>query len=357
MPRLRELGITIGQYPTGPHNTITDVPELTVGHSTIIQDEPMLARSGVTVVLPRGETSWQDAAFASYFSFNGCGEMTGLAWLDDFGTITSPIAITNTHSVGAVHDALLHYAVEHRHPTGMLPIVAETYDGWLNGYAAFHVQQQHVYDAIERASNSPVDEGNVGGGTGMICHEFKGGIGTASRIISAADTKYTVGVLVQTNYGTRAQLRVDGIPVGRLISADHTPLPWPSHDVLSSIIVIIATNAPLLPGICRRLAKRATTGLSRVGGIGQNGSGDIFLAFSTGNHLPVDTDDFYDLKLLSLKHINPFFEAVAEATEEAILNALTAADTMIGFNGRTAHALPTDQLVEIMKKHGVSLRL
>lgn len=356
MPRLRELGITVGDYPPGPHNAITDVAGVTVGHHTIIQDEPALARSGVTIILPRGEDTWQDAVFAGYFSFNGCGEMTGLAWLDDFGTITSPIAITNTHSVGVVHDALLHYAVDHHYPTGMLPIVAETYDGWLNGYQAFHVERSHVYAAIEAASTGPVPEGNVGGGTGMICHEFKGGIGTSSRLIEAAGEQFTVGVLVQSNYGTREQLRIDGVPVGRFIPADDTPLPWPSHNVLSSIIIIIATDAPFIPGLCRRLAKRATIGLARVGGVGQNGSGDVFLAFSTGNHLPVGNQDFYDLRLLSLNYINPFFEAAAEATEEAILNALTAAETMRGFDGRIAHALPTDKLVEVMQRNGVSLR-
>lgn len=349
MPRLRDLGIHIGQLPTGTHNAITDVDGVLVGHSTIIYDEPRLARTGVTMVVPRAnDTIWGNAVFGGYFSFNGNGEMTGLPWLEESGMIDAPIAITNTHAVGVVRDAIVRAAVERGFMDGfLLPIVAETYDGWLSDIDAFHITPQHAFEALNNAESGAVTEGNVGGGTGMLCHQFKGGIGTSSRIVQTKSGQYTVGVLVQSNYGLRSQLRVDGVPVGLEIPYEPTPPPQTPNKT-SSIIVIIATDAPLLPIQCKRLARRATTGLARVGGLGNNGSGDIFLAFSTGNNLPTKNKSLYHVDMLPHHHIDPLFEATADATEEAILNALIAAETMVGFKGRTAYALPHDRLQAIM---------
>lgn len=350
--RLRDLGIVIGTLPTGAHNAITDVPDVLVGHHTLIADEPRAARTGVTVILPRADSIWANNAFAGYFSFNGNGEMTGLPWLDETGLLGSPIGITNTHQVGVVRDAFVRYEIERGSGTGwLLPIVAETYDGWLNDIDAFHLTQEHVLLALENAKSGPVEEGCVGGGTGMICHEFKGGIGTSSRVVQTAGESCTVGVLVQANYGDRGLFRVDGVPVGREIDEKHTPTPWGKPPSSSSIIVIIATDAPLLPDQCRRLARRATVGLARVGGVGHDSSGDIFLAFATGNDLPVQANVVQPLRMLSHDHLNPLFEAVAEAAEEAILNALTAAETMTGFKRRTAYALPLDALQRVMAKY------
>lgn len=350
MPRLRDLGIVIGTLPTGVHNAITDVPGVLVGHTTLIYDAPHIARTGVTMIVPREETIWQNHAFAAYHVFNGNGEMTGLPWIDEAGMIGAPIGITNTHQVGVVRDAIIRYAVDHQYyESFFLPVVAETYDGHLNDIGAFHVTTEHSIAAIEAAAGGPVAEGNVGGGTGMNCHEFKGGIGTSSRIVSTPSGAYTVGVLVQSNYGLRGDLRVDGVPVGKLIGPDVVPLPWTRNPpVSSSIIVIIATDAPLLPIQCRRLAQRATVGLGRVGGYGHNSSGDIFLAFATGNDLPAQTSQPYALRMLPHDQIDPLFHAVADATEEAILNALCAAETMTGYQGRTSYALPHDRLYAIM---------
>ena len=348
--RLRDLGIIIGDYQPGPHNSITDVPGVLVGHSTLIYDKPRIARTGVTIILPRGDTIWNDYAFAGYHAFNGNGEMTGLPWLDESGMLGSAIGLTNTFQVGIVRDALVSYVAEQNYKEGFwLPVVAETFDGWLNDINGFHVTKERVYKALARATDGPVAEGNVGGGSGMICHDFKGGIGTSSRIVESEHSKYTVGILVQSNYGDRHQLRVDGVPVGRILGHDHTPIPpWPEPFQSSSIIVIIATDAPLLPVQCKRLAQRATVGLGRVGGMGHNGSGDIFLAFATGNHLPAKMGLVRDLKMIPHDHLNPFFEAVVEGVEEAILNALTSAETMVGYQGRVVHELPLDDLQKIM---------
>lgn len=349
MPRLRDLGITIGGLPPGPHNAISDVPGVLVGHTTLIYDQPRVARTGVTMVVPRDGAIWSDHAFAAYHVYNGNGEMTGLPWIDESGMIGAPIGITNTHQVGVVRDAIIRYAVERGlYDSFFLPVVAETYDGHLNDIGAFHVTAEHAIAAIDSARGGAVAEGNVGGGTGMNCHEFKGGIGTASRVATTGSGDFTVGVLVQTNYGLRGDLRVDGVPVGRMIGPDVVPLPWAKHASSSSIIVIIATDAPLLPTQCRRLAQRATTGLARVGGYGHNSSGDIFLAFATGNHLPAGRPGPYDLRMLPHEQIDPLFHGVAEATEEAILNALCAAETITGFQGRTSYALPHDLLRQAM---------
>lgn len=350
--RLRDVGITIGVMPPGPHNAITDVPGVLVGHTTVIADEPWIARTGVTVIVPREDKIREDYAFAGFHSFNGNGEMTGLLWLEESGLLGSPIGLTNTNQVGVVRDALIVHSVENHESRGFkLPIVAETYDGWLNDIDAFNLTEDHVHQALAAAQAGPVAEGNVGGGTGMICHDFKGGIGTSSRLVTSKSGEYIVGVLVQTNYGDRRLLRVDGVPVGREIGPEKAPFPWAEAPQMGSIIIIIATNAPLLPVQCRRLAQRATVGLARVGGVGHNGSGDIFLAFATGNHIPADVNIRCTLEMVPHQHLNPFFEAVAEAVEEAILNALTAAETMTGYEERTAYELPLDELQRVMKRY------
>lgn len=354
--RLRDLGITIGNLAPGPNNAITDVPGVWVGHHTLNYDEPRIARTGVTVILPREGKIWQDNAFAAFHTFNGTGEMTGVHWLAESGLLCGPIGITNTHQVGIVRDSFVAYTKEHGlSDSSTLPVVAETYDGWLNDIDAFHLTKAHVYEALSTAKGGPVAEGNVGGGTGMICHDFKGGIGTASRLVDSKSGRYTVGALVQANHGDRHLLRVDGVPVGREIDSEHTPLPWKESPQGGSIIVVIATDAPLLPVQCKRLARRATVGLARVGSVGHNGSGDIFLAFATGNHFPAKADTPIELKMLPHHHLNPFFEAVAETVEEAILNALVAAETTTGFKGRTAHALPLQELQRVMAKYRSSL--
>ena len=351
--RLRELGIGIGRMPTGRHNAITDVDGVLVGHTTLIHDEPRIARTGVTVVVPREGDIWNDNAFCGCFSFNGNGEMTGIPWIEESGMLGSVVGITNTHQVGLVRDALVEYAVDNGYARSwLLPVVAETYDGFLNDIEAFHITKEHVFQAIASASGGVPSEGCVGGGTGMICHDFKGGIGTSSRLAETKSGTFTIGALVQANYGygARADLRVDGVPVGREIGPEVAPLPGTTGPGGGSIIVIVATDAPLLPIQCQRLAKRATVGLSRAGGSGHNGSGDIFLAFSTGNHV-TDTEGPLDARMLPLDQIDPLFDATAEAVEESIVNALTSAETMTGLNGRTAHALPLDELERVMGKY------
>ena len=360
--RLRDLGITIGRLPTGAFNAITDVPGVLVGHSTVIHDTPRVARTGVTMVVPRENAIWHDHVFAGYFSWNGCGEMTGLPWIEESGALHAPIGITNTNAVGVVRDAIAAYPIEHAARVGLtasaaaswdgsLPVAAETWDGVLSDINAFHITKEHAFAALLNASSGAVEEGNVGGGTGMLCHDFKGGIGTSSRVVECAAGRYMVGALVQSNYGSRHLLRVDGVPVGRELGLDQIPGPRQEASEGGSIIVIIATDAPLLPMQCKRLARRATVGLSRVGSIGGNGSGDIFLAFATGNHLQTASLTPLNVQMLPHDQMDIFFEATAEAVEEAILNALTAAETMVGWQGRTAHALPLDELQRIMARY------
>ncbi len=351
--RLRDLGIAIGSYPTGQWNAITDVPGIRVGHSTIIHDQPGVARTGVTVIFPSAAPIWQHHLFAGFHVLNGNGDFTGMHWVEESGLLTTPIAITNTHQVGVVRDTLIRHSVEtHQVEEWVMPLVGETYDGWLNDINGFFVQPEHVYQAISAASSGPVSEGNVGGGTGMICHDFKGGIGSASRLVELSSGQHTLGVLVQANHGDRDLLRVDGVPVGREITAQEIPLPWETSQQTGSIIVIIATDAPLLPGQCRRLAQRATIGLARVGSVGHNGSGDLFLAFSTANPMDARNQvDPFTITALPPRQMNSLFEAVSEAVEEAILNALTAAETLTGYRGRTAYALPLDRLVEVMQRY------
>jgi D-aminopeptidase len=351
--RLRDLGIPIGKFPTGKYNAISDVPGVLVGHCTVIHDEPRIARTGVTMIVPRDGDIANNNAFAGWFSFNGCGEMTGVAWIEESGLLTTPIGITNTGAVGVVHSALAE--CDPHGETFALPVVTETYDGWLNDFHAFHVTKEHAVQALNNAKSGLIEEGNVGGGTGMICHDFKGGIGTSSRLVNCLGKDYTVGVLVQSNYGDRHLLRVDGVPVGKEIDERHTPMPWEVPAQAGSIIIIVATNAPLLPTQCNRLAKRATVGLARVGSVGHNGSGDLFLTFATGNELPVGHEILHQVEMLPHKQMNLIFEATAEATEEAILNSLTAAETMTGYQGHTAYALPLVELQRIMAKYRPTL--
>ena len=355
------MGIAIGQLAPGQWNAITDVPGVRVGHTTLIAGEGPLVvgqgpvRTGVTVVLP-SEGIRGRPLFAGYHVLNGCGEMTGLVWIGESGLLTSAIGLTNTYSVGVVHDALISCGA-----AWGLPVVAETWDGQLSDVRGMHVHPEHVRAALDSASDGPVAEGCVGGGTGMICHEFKGGIGTASRVLSTDAGGWTVGVLVQANHGQRRLLRVNGVPVGQEITVDDIPDP---HDASrsflvggSSIIVIVATDAPLLPHQCRRLAQRAAIGIGRAGGLGEETSGDIMLAFSTadtGASLQRGTSEPITVRMLPHGALNPLFEAVVDSTEEAILNALCAATTMTGIAGRTAYALPLDRLAAVMRQYGRS---
>jgi D-aminopeptidase len=357
-PRARDLGIVVDTLPPGPQNAITDVPGVRVGHETIVSGESV--RTGVTVVLPHEGNAWEEPVFAGPHRLNGNGELTGLEWIRESGLLTSPIGLTNTHSVGVVRDSLIAAEVEGRGDDfWSLPVVGETWDGVLNDISGMHVRAEHVRAALASARGGRVAEGNVGGGTGMICHGFKGGIGTSSRVVEAVGD-HVVGVLVQANYGRRERLRVDGVPVGTAIPASEVPLPGEAGAAPGgSIIALVATSAPLLPDQCRRLAQRAGLGIARMGGVGENSSGDLFLCFSTGNRgLP--TGDFaaetpltVPVELVPAQRLTPLFDAVVEATEEAILNALCAGETMTGRGGLTAHAVPVERLCDLMAQRGV----
>lgn len=347
--RLRDLGVRLGQLPTGPHNAVTDVPGVGVGHCTVSHDEPRVARTGVTIVQLRPPDELDALCYGAMHSFNGNGEMTGSHWLAESGLLSGFVGITNTHQVGLVRDTLVAAEVG-RDPSAKwcLPIVGETYDGFLNDIDAFHLTADHVQQAMDAVTfDAPVAEGNVGGGTGMICHEFKGGIGTSSRRVEVPSGEYTVGVLVQANYGSRDLLRLDGVPFGRHVGLDVVPAPAEADAGLGdagSIIVIIVTDAPLLADQCRRLAQRATVGLARVGGTGANSSGDIFLAASTGNRVPLRAEAPITVTTLPADQLSRLFHGVAEAVEESIWNALCAAETMTGYRGRTVHAVPLDEV-------------
>ena len=349
--RLRDLGITVGQLPPGPWNAITDVAGVKVGYATLVRDTPAVVRTGVTAIWPRSTDVWTDCVFAGTFSFNGCGEMTGIPWIAEQGLMAAPVCITNTYSVGLVRDAICAVGVREGAPQFFhLPVAAETYDGYLSASETFPITTELAVEAIDSAKSGPIAEGNVGGGTGMICHEFKGGTGTASRVVRIDGTGYTVGALVQANYGQRELLRVGGVPVGLEIGRDIVPSHREVPKDAGSIIVVLATDAPLLPIQCQRLARRATTGIAWVGGIGGNGSGDIFLAFATGNHIGYK-DRMTTVQMLAPDAMTILFQAAAEATEEAVLNALTAAETMEGQLGRVVHALPLDRLQELMRRY------
>ena len=354
-PRARDLGIPFDGVP-GPLNAITDVQGVEVGHTTLISGDPTSpaglgpVRTGVTAVLPRGKGS-NDPVFAGWFTENGNGEMTGTTWVEDSGFLEGPVMITNTHSVGIVRDAVIAWRLKH-HGTDKdgyswsLPVVAETWDGYLNDINGFHVKAEDAFHALDSAQGGRVEEGNVGGGTGMICNEFKGGIGTASRVLDARYGGYTVGVLVQCNYGQRDQLRIAGVPVGREIAG---PKVW--DDDVGSIIVVVATNAPLIPTQLKRVAKRVTLGLGRDGSYSGDGSGDIFIALSTANPGASSSGGVRPISMVPNDQINPIFLATVQATEEAVVNAMIAADTMTGAKGHTVIALPHDRLREVLKKY------
>lgn len=346
--------MSIGRLPPGPLNAITDVPGVKVGHATVTSDEPAVLRTGVTMVIPADDV-WSSHMFAAWHNFSGNGEMTGTPWIDESGLLGSPIGITNTFQVGLVRDFLVKKAVELDVEAAFhLPVVAETWDGWLSEIEKFGVTELDAREAYDSASGGPVAEGCVGGGTGMICHEFKGGIGTSSRVVASDPRTFTVGVLVQANYGRREDLRVDGVPVGSVIGKDRVPSAWDEPPNGGSIIVVVATDAPLLPVQCRRVAKRVAVGLGRVGGYGHDSSGDLFLVFSTGNRLPAKAPGPHMVSALSSNEMDPIFHAAADATEEAILNALCAAETTTGRLGRVAHAIPYDLLVDALSAAGGS---
>jgi L-aminopeptidase/D-esterase-like protein len=353
--RARDLGVPFDGSP-GPFNAITDVQGVEVGHTTLIVGEGKLVvgkgpvRTGVTAILPRGKHD-SEPAFAAYFSLNGNGEMTGTAWIDESGFLEGPVMITNTHSVGIVRDAVIADRVKRRrddatHAWWSLPVVAETWDGYLNDINGFHVKEQHVFDALASAKSGHVLEGNVGGGTGMICHEFKGGIGTSSRRLRARDGAYTIGVLVQANHGLREQLTIAGVPVGREIAEGMI-----RGRESGSIIVVVGTDAPLLPHQLKRLARRVALGLARTGSVSGNGSGDIFLAFSISRPARPRPGENPLVEMLPLARIDPLFEATVQATEEAIINALVAAQTMTGIDGRQVIRLPHTRLREVLRKY------
>jgi D-aminopeptidase len=334
--RARELGIVIGELQPGPRNAITDVSGLRVGHTTLIQGETI--RTGVTVVVPP-----DDCLFAGTHRLNGNGELTGLEWVRESGFLTTPVGITNTFSVGVVRDAIVAAQVDAGHEGWHLPVVGETWDGVLNEIEGFHVTREHVFAALAAATGDAVEEGSVGGGTGMICHGFKGGIGTASRVALG----HVVGVLVQANHGRRRRLQVEGAPVGRELGPERVPLPPRPDDGGGSIIVIVATDAPLLPHQCDRLAQRAVLGIARTGGAGENSSGDLVLAFATGN-TGLARGARVEVTMLANDRLDPLFYAAIEATEEAIVNALVAAETMTGRGGVTVHGLDGELLASVV---------
>lgn len=357
-PRARDLGIVVGTGTPGGRNAITDVPGVLVGHCTVIEGEGPLrvghgpVRTGVTVVLPHGEGLGRRPVFAGCHRLNGNGEMTGLEWVRESGMLSSPIGLTNTHSVGVVRDALVRAEVASRDAQELywsLPVVAETWDGVLSDVGGQHVCGAHVEQALAAAADGRVQEGAVGSGTGMVSHGFKGGIGTASRRTDAG----TVGVLVQANHGRRERLAVNGVRVGAAIDGREVPIPLSPREGGGSVIVLVATDAPLLPHQCTRLAQRAALGVARTGGVGEHSSGDFMLAFSTGNVLLAS--DYgatpprrQAVEMLSDAYIDALFDGVVEATEESILNALLGAETMTGRDGHTAHALPAERLVAVL---------
>jgi len=359
-PRARDLGIPFDGTP-GAFNAITDVAGVEVGHVTLISGSGKLeagkgpVRTGLTSIFPRGKDS-NRRVFAAWFTLNGNGEMTGTTWVKESGLLGTPILITNTHSVGVVRDAVIEWNT--RRPSigdgysgdFSLPLVAETWDGFLNDINGFHVKKEHVFQVLEHAAGGKVAEGNVGGGTGMVVHQFKGGIGTSSRVLTAEQGGYTVGVLVQANYGRRDLLRIAGVPVGREI-ADLLPTRGHRDDGSGSIIIVVGTDAPLLPHQLDRLVKRAALGLGVMGGRGEDTSGDIFIAFSTANPEAAKIEGIAHLEMLPNERINPLFRGVANATEEAIVNAMVAAETMEGINGNTVYAIPHDRLRAALRKY------
>ena len=366
-PRARDLGVPF-EGTTGQFNAITDVKGVEVGYATLISgDGKQAIRTGVTAILPQGK-DFKGRVFAAWHTLNGNGEMTGTTWVAESGGLGTPIMITNTHSVGIVRDAVIEWNARRSSGAGYsgdfsLPVVAETWDGFLNDINGFHVKKEDAFQALNAAKSGAILEGNVGGGTGMVAHRFKGGTGTASRVLEANFGGYTIGVLVQANYGTRQFFTVAGVPVGKEITdllpaagketANLFPLERRMDDEgQGSIIVVVATDAPLLPHQLKRLVKRVSLGVGNVGGRGENTSGDIFIAFSTANASEASKNEgLANLTMLPNDRINPLFWATEQATEEAILNAMVAAETMNGYNGNTVYALPHDRLKEVLKKY------
>jgi len=357
-PRARDLGIPFDGTP-GPLNAITDIAGVTVGFETIIKDLPngKAVRTGVTAILPRGAASNNQPVFGGWFSLNGNGEMTGTTWVEESGFIEGPIMITNTHSVGAVHEGVIKWRYEHGAADASgywwsLPVVAETWDGYLNDINGFHVRPEHAFAALNSAKSGPVAEGNVGGGTAMVCFEYKCGTGTSSRVTQAAGDDYTVGVLVQANFGSRDYLLVAGVPVGKfmrdnMVYSDDEP----AVEETGSIIIIIGTDAPLMPHQLKRLTRRAALGLSRTGSYAGNGSGDIFIAFSTANDEANQANSDISLDTLSNEDMNPLFIATIQAVEEAITNALVAGREMTGNRGNSVSAIDHERLKTILREY------
>jgi D-aminopeptidase len=353
--RARALGIPFDGVP-GRFNAITDAEGVTVGYTTLIEGEGKNAvRTGVTAILPRGQATTDKPAFAGVFSLNGNGEMTGTHWIEEAGLLEGPVLITNTHSVGVVRDAAIEWRIRHGGADASgywwsLPVVAETWDGELNDINGFHVKPEHVFAALEGAHGGAIAEGNVGGGTGMICHEFKCGTGTSSRVAKIDGREYRLGVLVQANYGVRSELRIAGVPVGKVLKND---LLWPEPKDDGSIIIVIATDAPLLPHQLKRIAKRATHGLARNGSYSGNGSGDIFVAFSTANE--ANQVALTTLTALGNDQMDALFLATVQAVEESIINAMIAAEPMTGYDGHKAAAIDHKALIKLLKEHKVIL--
>ena len=364
--RARDLGIPFVGEP-GPNNAITDIGNVEVGHVTLIRGDGPLSvgegpvRTGVTAIRPRGRR--EEPVFAGWYSLNGNGEMTGTTWIEESGALEGPVMITNTHSVGVVRDAVVDWLVRagHGRQPWALPVVAETYDGFLNDINGFHIHREHVFEALKRAQRGPVSEGAVGGGTGMTCHGFKCGIGTSSRSVEIDGNRYMLGALVQANYGGRDDLMIAGVPVGREItdlrahtgtaSADADDLGIPGDRDFGSIIVVIATDAPLLPYQLKRIARRVPLGIARMGGMASNGSGDIFVAFSTANYRAAGNSDVGTVEMLPNGSLTPLFQATAYAVEEAITNALVAGTTTVGRDGNTVYALPHDRLENVLRRY------
>lgn len=361
-PRARDIGIPFNGNP-GKYNAITDVPGVEVGYSTIISGQGKNirgkgpVRTGVTAILPRGKNN--NPVFANWYSLNGNGEMTGTTWVTESGFLETPIMITNTNSVGVVRDAVLKWFVKKgwykENFWYTYPVVAETYDGFLNDIYGFHVNEKNAYDALDSSKSGFIKEGNVGGGTGMMCLGFKGGTGTASRVVKIKDSTYTVGVLVQSNFGSKRNFTIAGVPIGmELKDTMNYELKGPPsyrQEGDGSIIVIVATDAPLLPHQLKRIAARVPIGVGIVGGRGENSSGDIFIAFSTANPSAFQRKDFTKVEVLPNDLINPLFDATVQAVEEAIINAMVAAETMDGINGNKAYALPQNLVLDLLRKY------
>ncbi|MDI2130733.1 P1 family peptidase [Yinghuangia seranimata] len=355
--RARDLGLPLPGR-TGPHNAVTDVPGVEVGYTTLIEGDDV--RTGVTAILPRGRTAFDVPCAAGWHSLNGNGEMTGTAWLTETGSLRLPVLITDTHAVGTCHRGVIDWVVREKPAVAdewLLPVVAETWSGYLNDINGPHIRTEHAVAAIDAARPGPVAEGSVGGGTGMNCYAFKGGSGTASRVVDHGADRYTVGVFVQANFGSRKELTVCGVPVGRAL-ADDNPMEdtdWARPPGAGSVIVVVATDAPLLPGQCTALARRVPLGLARTGTTGSHFSGDIFLAFSTANEgaltsgFPHGEPGYEHLRFVPWNRMDAFYDAVVESVEEAVLNVLVAGETMTGYRGRRSPGLPVDRMLDLVK--------